>query len=173
MFLWFYQGMTLRIRDYDLGSHDDHLRLREAVEGLHHAAAVLDPLDRLRMAPGYVDYEVTERLQALRRQQGTIYIAEVDGDFAGLAIGMLSGQSDIDRLAVVASKIGVISDLFVCMGYRGNGVGTALLEHVERYLLGLGCNTLWLSTNAFNAEACKFYEQRGYTAREVAFMKLA
>jgi ribosomal protein S18 acetylase RimI-like enzyme len=44
----------------------------------------------------------------------------------------------------------------------GQGVGSAVLEALERHALGLGCDRLVLSTRRINAPAVAFYRAHGY-----------
>lgn len=45
---------------------------------------------------------------------------------------------------------------------RGLGVGRALVDHVERELLALGCPKVSLQVRATNPDVVRFYEHLGY-----------
>lgn len=47
--------------------------------------------------------------------------------------------------------------------YQGKGIGTKLIEAVEFELLKKDIKTLKISANHENVNACKFYENRGYS----------
>jgi GNAT superfamily N-acetyltransferase len=46
--------------------------------------------------------------------------------------------------------------------HQWRGVGTALLEEVERLAAGQGCRRLWLITTNDNLDALRFYQRRGF-----------
>jgi GNAT superfamily N-acetyltransferase len=46
--------------------------------------------------------------------------------------------------------------------HQWRGVGTALLEAVERLAAGQGCRRLWLITTNDNLAALRFYQRRGF-----------
>jgi ribosomal protein S18 acetylase RimI-like enzyme len=45
---------------------------------------------------------------------------------------------------------------------RRRGVGTALLQEVERISAEAGCRRLWLITTNDNVDALRFYQRRGF-----------
>jgi GNAT superfamily N-acetyltransferase len=45
---------------------------------------------------------------------------------------------------------------------RWRGVGTALIEEVERVVAEAGCHQLWLITTNDNVDALRFYQRRGF-----------
>ena len=47
------------------------------------------------------------------------------------------------------------------------GVGTALIEEVERVAVEAGCRRLWLITTNDNVDALRFYQRRGFRLAEV------
>ncbi|HEY7453581.1 MAG TPA: GNAT family N-acetyltransferase [Thermoleophilaceae bacterium] len=47
-------------------------------------------------------------------------------------------------------------------GERRRGVGTALIEAVEREAAEAGCERLWLITTNDNVDALRFYQRRGF-----------
>jgi GNAT superfamily N-acetyltransferase len=53
-----------------------------------------------------------------------------------------------------------VSYLWVDEALRGKGVGSALLDAVERHARGKGCRLVLLSTHSFQAPG--FYARRGY-----------
>jgi ribosomal protein S18 acetylase RimI-like enzyme len=70
-------------------------------------------------------------------------------------IGFASGETDLDGRVSQIATIGVDPD------FRGQGVGSALLEACERALPG---RTLRLTVRADNVPAIRLYEKFGYRA---------
>jgi GNAT superfamily N-acetyltransferase len=58
---------------------------------------------------------------------------------------------------------GLLENLIVDADARAEGVGRALLEHVERVGRELGCTKLMLLSNARRTEAHAFFERLGYS----------
>ena len=56
----------------------------------------------------------------------------------------------------------LISDLWVGPQYQGRGVGSALLNALERQIAGAGYAIAELETLASNVRAIQFYEQHGF-----------
>ncbi|MDL0127251.1 GNAT family N-acetyltransferase [Halobacterium salinarum] len=64
---------------------------------------------------------------------------------------------------------GVIDNLYVAPGFRGDGRGSALLTHAERELRSRGADALAIEALADNAAARRLYERRGYAPHRVTF----
>jgi GNAT superfamily N-acetyltransferase len=75
-------------------------------------------------------------------------VAERDGELAGVLTYVLDGDS--------------CEVLTLHAGNRQRGVGTALIESVERTAAGAGCTRLWLITTNDNVDALRFYQRRGF-----------
>jgi ribosomal protein S18 acetylase RimI-like enzyme len=78
--------------------------------------------------------------------------ALVAEDESGRLLGVLTYVVADDRCEV----------LTVHAADRGRGVGTALLERVERIAAEAGCRRLWLITTNDNVDALRFYQRRGF-----------
>jgi ribosomal protein S18 acetylase RimI-like enzyme len=79
----------------------------------------------------------------------------------------------VERDAVVGSVMGGydghrgwISRAAVLKSYRGQGLGKALVEEVERRLAALGCIKVNLQVVAANAAVVGFYRSLGYQVEE-------
>lgn len=66
------------------------------------------------------------------------------------ALRPLDGETDV----------GEVKRMFARPG--SNGVGAALLAHVEQAAQGFGYRALWLETRKVNVRAVAFYEKHGY-----------
>jgi len=66
-------------------------------------------------------------------------------------IYMLEGRKDL----------AVLWDIRVQPGARGQGVGTALLDHAAAWARQRGCSQLKVETQNVNVSACRFYLARG------------
>lgn len=69
------------------------------------------------------------------------------------------------------STRGVVTNLYVRPEYRGEGVGSALLDAAERRLRELGVGTVALEVMADNEDARRFYARAGYEPHRVELEK--
>lgn len=68
---------------------------------------------------------------------------------------------------------GVVHNLFVVPGARGQGVGSALLGAAESALVRAGADVVSLEAMAANERARRFYERHGYRPHRVELEKPA
>lgn len=102
--------------------------------------------------------DVRERLLPGLRQLGTcrVFLAQNRDAFIGIAVCFL-GYSSFRARPLVN-----IHDLAVAPGYRGKGVGRALLEAVEQAARDWGCCRLTLEVRHDNTRARQLYRQFGF-----------
>ena len=66
-------------------------------------------------------------------------------------LDMLAGRKDMAALI----------DIRVDPAFRGQGIGSALLEQAAEWACGRGCRLLKIETQNNNVPACRFYAKRG------------
>jgi ribosomal protein S18 acetylase RimI-like enzyme len=66
---------------------------------------------------------------------------------------------------------GVVQNLYVVPGHRGEGVGARLLAAAEQRLAARGADTVALEVMADNEAARRFYRREGYTPHRVELEK--
>lgn len=69
------------------------------------------------------------------------------------------------------STRGIVTNLYVHPEYRGEGIGSALLEAAEDQLLELGVDAVALEVMADNEDARRFYRRAGYQPHRVELEK--
>lgn len=99
---------------------------------------------------------VDERLDRLRIVGDRVFVAELDGEVVGLAHLQVTPAIERDR---PAGKLGA---LIVDEACRGQGVGRALVEAVEREARLRGCELVFLTTSERRDDAHAFYERVGF-----------
>lgn len=92
--------------------------------------------------------EIQKKLQ---RDPDLFLVAEFNSQIVGTIIGGYDGRR------------GMIYHLAVQADMREQGIGTLLLEEVERRLQSKGCRKCYLLITAENTGAAQFYEQRSWT----------
>ena len=130
---------------------------------LLHAEGIVAVLDSYASEPlgggTPLNADVRERLiSELRRHPTTrIWIAEnEDRQAIGVAVCFLGFST------FAARPLLNIHDLAVLPQYRGNGIGAALLEAVERSARELGCCKVTLEVRADNRRARSLYARSGF-----------
>jgi ribosomal protein S18 acetylase RimI-like enzyme len=95
----------------------------------------------------------------------TILLLATDGDAAvgyGLAHVLAATDTWIADTWRTGGRIGEIESLAVLPSYRGQGIGTRLLEGLESELASIGIRDLILGVLAGNEDAIRLYRRRGY-----------
>lgn len=99
--------------------------------------------------------QITEAVAAhLAQSHVTTFVAEKDGQVIGYAAAEIKRQP--------TSDVGIVSYNAVHPDYRGQGVGTALIEHVMAYLREQGARVLTVVTLESDEPVRRIYERMGF-----------
>jgi len=147
------------------GAVDDIDALEPLWVAVHHAHQAAMP----ELAP-YVDDAETWRehrplYESLFEQPDTfLFLARIDGELVGYALGCVAPAAEgwaADTWRV-GDQIGELESLSVLPGYRGDGIGSALLDLVEDEFAKLGVDDVVIGALPGNIGAIKLYEARGF-----------
>ncbi len=94
--------------------------------------------------------EAEEIQKKIERDPDLFLVAEADGRMIGTVIGGFDGRR------------GLIYHLAVEAGTRKSGVGSQLMDEVERRLKAKGCIKCYLLVTTDNENAMRFYEKRNW-----------
>jgi ribosomal protein S18 acetylase RimI-like enzyme len=94
--------------------------------------------------------EPEEIHKKLQRDPDLFLVAEAEGRMVGTVIGGFDGRR------------GLIYHLAVDPGLRERGIGSLLMDEVERRLKAKGCIRCYLMVAADNENAIRFYKSRGW-----------
>ncbi len=86
----------------------------------------------------------------LKRDPDLFLVAESDDTIVGSVIGGFDGRR------------GLIYHLAVSPSFRGQGIGSCLMEEVEARLRSKGCLKSYLLVTSDNSEAEQYYQHRGW-----------
>jgi len=86
----------------------------------------------------------------LKVQRELFLVAEIKGEIVGTAMAGFDGHRGWVYYVAVSKK------------YRRQGIGKALMEHVEKGLKDMGCPKLNLQVRSSNTEVAEFYKRLGY-----------
>lgn len=122
-----------------------------------------DELDRVH--PEYYDKMALVDLEEVNKNNGKCYLAIDDNKVLGLIMGTIPPYDEYDYLDYKCPKRGVITELIVTSKVRSNGVGNTLMNTMEEYFKDNGCEYVLVDVFAYNNNAIKFYEKKGYYPR--------
>lgn len=88
-----------------------------------------------------------------------ILLAETHGRDVGYAFVL--AKPGPDDSWVTGPQMAELETLSVAPEYRGQGLGTLLLDRVDQELAQLGIDDLFIGTLAANTGAQRFYQRRG------------
>ena len=96
---------------------------------------------------------------------GVIWVADDSAGLAGYAVVTWGWSIEIGGLDVVLDEIYVRR--------RGDGIGSTLIEHLERDCVARGVRRIFLETELANDGARRLYQHLGYTADTSIWMAKA
>lgn len=154
--------MSIIIRDYQ---DSDRPALEKLFDDFQDYLAALDPLDRLRRLPGYGEKYTEKILDGVKKNQGHIFVAEDEGKVVGFITGIIKKQDDEGLLDTIPTLAGEIYELYVSSDYRGENIGTQLMNKLEEYFKRKKCTLLEVGVFAPNVRTLGFYKNKGYQER--------
>ena len=86
----------------------------------------------------------------ITRDPDLFLVAESDGDIVGSVLGGFDGRR------------GLIYHLSVAASFRGQGIGSHLMDEVESRLRAKGCLKCYLLVTLDNSEVGGYYQRRGW-----------
>lgn len=93
---------------------------------------------------------LTEIEKKIMRDPDLFLVAESHGNIVGAVMGGFDGRR------------GLIYHLAVASPFRGQGIGSSLMEDVESRLRAKGCLKCYLLVTLDNTEVAHYYMQRGW-----------
>jgi GNAT superfamily N-acetyltransferase len=131
--------------------------------------ALFQELDRMQSdwrvftpRPGFYDEVGLKYREAMSTENALVLVAEDEGEIVGMAYGEVRIPSRFSDERALE-----LSGVVVRTGYRGRGVGRALVQEAARFAGELGVEWVELKTFAPNQGAMAFWEGLGFTPRVV------
>ena len=104
-------------------------------------------------------------LEKVNKNNGKCYLAIEDDKAIGLIMGIIREYDENDYLDYKCPKEGEIIELIVSQKVRSKGIGQLLMNKIEDYFRSLGCEYVIVDVFAYNENAIKFYDKKGYHPR--------
>ena len=108
-----------------------------------------------------------ERFKILIEEQN-IYVAKIEDKIVGYVT--FSVQEKENPILRYRKQL-AIDAMCVDENYRGKGIGSSLLEFVEKYAKEKNCTDIYLTVNEENQNAIKVYEKFGMKVKNIAYSK--
>jgi GNAT superfamily N-acetyltransferase len=146
------------------------VKVRQAtLEDVPALVALFQELDRMQSdwrvftpRPGFYDEVGLKYREAMSTENAVVLVAEDEGEIVGMAYGEVRIPSRFSDERALE-----LSGVVVRTGYRGRGVGRALVQEAARFAGELGVEWVELKTFAPNQGAMAFWEGMGFTPRVV------
>jgi GNAT superfamily N-acetyltransferase len=146
------------------------VKVRQATpEDVPALVALFQELDRMQSdwrvftpRPGFYDEVGLKYREAMSTENAVVLVAEDEGEIVGMAYGEVRIPSRFSDERALE-----LSGVVVRTGYRGRGVGRALIQEAARFAGELGVEWVELKTFAPNQGAMAFWEGLGFTPRVV------
>ncbi|HEV8621313.1 MAG TPA: GNAT family N-acetyltransferase [Actinomycetota bacterium] len=146
------------------------MKVRQATpEDVPALVALFQELDRMQSdwrvftpRPGFYDEVGLKYREAMSTENAVVLVAEDEGEIVGMAYGEVRIPSRFSDERALE-----LSGVVVRTGYRGRGVGRALVQEAARFAGELGVEWVELKTFAPNQGAMAFWEGLGFTPRVV------
>jgi ribosomal protein S18 acetylase RimI-like enzyme len=131
----------------------------------------LDPLHLIRRLPGYGQTYLAKTLQKVSDHDGKFLLAVDDKTVIGFVMGTIKSRHGNELLEETPYTYGEVVELYVAARYRGTGIGTQLMRHIEDYFAKKNCAVVFIEVFAPNTNAQNFYKKHGYGVRDVFLSK--
>jgi ribosomal protein S18 acetylase RimI-like enzyme len=102
----------------------------------------------------------------LLSDQARVFVAE----HAGRIVGMLTLQILVSTAQ--GGPVGWVEDVVVDAAHRGQGIGAAMLVHLQRWSAQRGLSRLQLLADRNNDRALDFYRKQGWTTTALVGLRL-
>ncbi len=128
-----------------------------------------DNLDRVHEE--YYEKMALVDLANVENNNGKCYLAILNNNVVGLIMGIIPEYDEYDYLDYKCPKRGIIIELIIQKNIRSKGIGTKLMETIEKYFKDNGCEYVLVDVFAYNIKALNFYEKNGYHSRMMTNIK--
>lgn len=131
--------------------------LGEEVNVLHHEA-----WPHIFASPGDPMRHASHWQQSIAAERSTTFVCEQEGKIVGFVTVFIAHDVNPLLQPVPYARVGSIG---VAKGHWGQGIGSVLMRHAERWALRRGVCDLRLHVWGFNERALRFYSELGYAVR--------
>lgn len=147
--------------EFEIPKITDFSRVNELAKQVHEIHVNWNPDLFLR-----VDEVIKKDLFEELIQNKNIYVAKLQKDIIGYVTFSIVEKTNPSMRYRKQINIDAIC---IDEKYRGNGIGTQLLEHLKTMGKEQGCTDMYLTVNQENENAIKVYEKFGFKVKSIAY----
>ena len=96
---------------------------------------------------------------------GRIFVAEVDGVIQGMVLLLFTVSTFLGK------KVALLEDMVVAPAFRGQSIGSSLIEHALDFAGREGFGRITLLTDSDNEAAQHFYSSRGFVRSKMIVLR--
>ncbi|MBN1279822.1 MAG: GNAT family N-acetyltransferase [Chlorobium sp.] len=96
---------------------------------------------------------------------GRVFVCTVDGSIQGMVLLLFTVSTFLGR------KVALLEDMIVDQGFRGEGLGTMLINHAVTFAERQGFGRITLLTDHDNSRAQEFYSRSGFLRSSMIAMR--
>ncbi len=115
----------------------------------------------------YFEYMIED----CKKNEGKVYVAIENEKVIGMIAGFVQSYDKRDKLDYACPKKALVAELVVSKNARSKGIGTSLLDTLEKYFISIGCKYVQIEVFAPNETAKSFYYKQGYQNRMLSLFK--
>jgi N-acetylglutamate synthase-like GNAT family acetyltransferase len=110
----------------------------------------------------------SERISAISKDSNTgLFVCDLGGEVQGSALVSLCAD-----VMFGSQPFAVVENVVVSEAVRGQGLGTALMRHIEAFCLEKNCSKIMLLSSIQREQTHRFFEQAGFAgASKRGFVK--
>ncbi len=138
----------------------------------HRYICSLDPIKRNIPTSEFAEKYFSSSLKELSEKEGLFLIALDNDQVVGFIMGTIERPTEDDKVGVIPTLPGRITELYISENFRGQKVGTLLLEKLEDYFKEKECTIVRVEAAVFNEKAEEFYNKKGYYPRTIDNLKV-
>ena len=110
-------------------------------------------------------------LNEVKDNNGKCYLYIENNKVVGLIMGIIVKYDKYDYLDYKCPKKGEITELIISKKARSKGIGTKLMNKMEKYFKGNSCEYIKVEVFAYNNNAISFYNKNNYRSRMFDMIK--
>ncbi len=161
--------MNIEVRPY---SSLDETKLRVCVKELREYLSTLNPNRKKDINDDVYKKITNELIRNITSERGAIFVTELDNDIVGYIYGVIVNSSEKDTREFVPLILGKVEDIYVEKHFQNKGVGTLLMNEIQKFFKENGCNKITLTVLSNNQHAIEYYRKLGFETECLEMIKL-
>ena len=117
------------------------------------------------MTAQYREEYFQKTMEQCLNENGVMFLAVENDSVQGLICGKINEDEKYDSCFYKCPKSASVEELIVSKNARACGIGSKLLEAIEKFFKDKGCEYCYIDVFEPNTNAIGFYDKKGYKTR--------